>query len=196
MVEILKTLRDTPLPSILVIGGLVFLLLPFLKKTGGAIEIETSNKIGAAFIGMVLLTSGIGLYLLPTVPAVSSMTDVPAIQSTVVSPTASLQAYTLTQTIASQSSGGYIPKSPEEAAALFGGPPASAWKQCPGEPLGCWTFALPGASFQIKVPENCLRPDGSIDGWRYEGGYPGMPDEIQGTIRIWKSLAGATIRCH
>lgn len=69
MVEILKTLRDTPLPSILVIGGLVFLLLPFLKKTGGAIEIETSNKGIAAFIGVILLVSGIGLYLLPTSPA-------------------------------------------------------------------------------------------------------------------------------
>jgi hypothetical protein len=65
MIEILKTLRDTPLPSILVVGGLVFLLLPFLKKTGGAIEIESTNKGVAAIIGIFLLASGIGLYILP-----------------------------------------------------------------------------------------------------------------------------------
>jgi hypothetical protein len=95
-----------------------------------------------------------------------------------------------------QAVGGYIPKSPEEAAALFGGPPASAWKQCPGEPLGCWTFALPGTSYRLSVPENCLRPDGSIDSWRYGGGYGGAPDEIQGTTRIWNNIEAATIRCH
>ncbi len=65
MIEILKTLRDTPLPSILVVGGLVFLLLPFLKKPGGAIEIEPANKGVAAIIGIFLLASGIGLYILP-----------------------------------------------------------------------------------------------------------------------------------
>ncbi len=41
MIEILKTLRDTPLPSILVVGGLVFLLLPFLKKPSGATPSES-----------------------------------------------------------------------------------------------------------------------------------------------------------
>jgi len=95
-----------------------------------------------------------------------------------------------------QAIGGHIPKSPEEAAALFGGPPANAWKQCPGEPLGCWTFALPGSSYRLSVPANCLRPDGSIDSWRYGGGYGGPPDEIQGTIRIWNNIEAATIRCH
>ncbi|WP_448543784.1 endo-1,4-beta-xylanase [Roseiflexus sp.] len=46
------------------------------------------------------------------------------------------------------------------------------------------------------VPANCLRPDGSIDSWRYGGGYGGPPDEIQGTIRIWNNIEAATIRCH
>lgn len=93
--------------------------------------------------------------------------------------------------------GGYIPMSPEEAASLFGGPPAKVWKQCPGEPLGaCWIFALPGTAFRLTVPRNCLRPDGSIDGWRYLGGNPGPPDSIQGTTRIWNSLEAASIRCH
>ena len=99
-------------------------------------------------------------------------------------------------TTSSQVVDGYIPKTPEEAAALFGGPPASAWKQCPGEPLGCWTFALPGTSYRLTVPENCLRPDGLIDSWRYGGGYGGAPDEIQGTTRIWNNIEAATIRCH
>lgn len=73
------------MPSILVIGGLVFLLLPFLKKTGGAVEIETSNKGLAAVIGAILLASGIGLYLLPTPstnPNTSSEMSEPAVAAT------------------------------------------------------------------------------------------------------------------
>jgi len=88
------------------------------------------------------------------------------------------------------------PGTAEEAVALLGGPPASEWKPCSGEPEGCWTFAVPGGSYHVTVPENCLRPDGSIDGWRYDGGYPGLPDDVEGTTRIWNSLAGATIRCR
>ena len=75
MFEILQTLKDTPLPSILVIGGLVFLLLPFIKKTGGAVEIETGNKGIAALIGMALLLSGIALYILPVTTSSSAQNN-------------------------------------------------------------------------------------------------------------------------
>ncbi|GIV87164.1 MAG: hypothetical protein KatS3mg054_1193 [Chloroflexus sp.] len=149
-------------------------------------------SLGAA--GGLVLGAFFGAYLM------QGRTSQPTIQS---NPTAlpsqglpSLATQQPMPTTPPQAIGGYIPKSPEEAAALFGGPPASAWKQCPGEPLGCWTFALPRTSYRLTVPENCLRPDGSIDSWRYGGGYGGAPDEIQGTTRIWNNIEAATIRCH
>lgn len=131
----------------------------------------------------------------PTLPSFQNPTQVPQLVPPVQG-SSSLATQQPMPTTLPQAVGGYIPKSPEEAAALFGGPPASAWKQCPGEPLGCWTFALPGTSYRLSVPENCLRADGSIDSWRYGGGYGGAPDEIQGKTRIWNNIEAATIRCH
>ncbi len=116
MVEILKTLRDTPLPSILVIGGLVFLLLPFLKKTGGAVEIETSNKGVAAIIGIFLLASGVGLYILPlsVQPGITDTNNVAVTgqspQSSAIVATATIQQITRQSDIATPTTiVGYIP---------------------------------------------------------------------------------------
>ncbi len=66
MLEILKTLRDTPLPIILVIGGLVFLLVPFIRRVSDKVEVETTNKGLAGFIGFILLAVGVGLYIIPS----------------------------------------------------------------------------------------------------------------------------------
>ncbi|MBK7219718.1 MAG: hypothetical protein IPH95_22315 [Candidatus Promineofilum sp.] len=87
-----------------------------------------------------------------------------------------------------------IPRTPEEAAELFNGPPSSDWAKCRDE-FNCWMFEVPGSSFMISVPESCVDTDGSIDGWRRNGGYPGEPDSRQGTVRIWNDLEAATIRC-
>jgi len=79
MLEILQTLRDTPLPIILVVGGLVFLLVPFIRRVSDKVEVETTNKGFAGFIGFVLLTIGIGLYIIPTQESISgSPTTIPS----------------------------------------------------------------------------------------------------------------------
>ena len=67
MIEILKTLKDTPIPSILVIGGILFLLLSFVRKVGSNIELEPTKAWLVGIIGIVLLCSGVGLYLIPAV---------------------------------------------------------------------------------------------------------------------------------
>jgi hypothetical protein len=67
MIELLKTLKDTPLPSILVIGGILFLLLSFVRKIGRYIELEPTKVWLVGFIGVILLFSGVGLYLIPAV---------------------------------------------------------------------------------------------------------------------------------
>jgi hypothetical protein len=67
MLEILKTLKDTPLPIVLVIGGFIFMLFPFIKKLSSKeVGFETTNQSFAGFIGFVLLITGIALYLVPS----------------------------------------------------------------------------------------------------------------------------------
>jgi hypothetical protein len=75
MLEILKILRDTPLPIVLVIGGLIFLLVPFIRSVSDKVEIETTNKGFAGFIGFILLAIGIGLYVIPTIASQASTPD-------------------------------------------------------------------------------------------------------------------------
>ena len=83
MIEILKTLKDTPLPSILVIGGILFLLLSFIRKVGSNIELEPEKKWVVGFIGIILLCSGVGLYLIPAMqaPLAITATETPIIES-------------------------------------------------------------------------------------------------------------------
>jgi hypothetical protein len=74
MIELLKTLRDTPVPSILVIGGIVFLLLAFVRKAGNAIEPEPSQRGWTILTGIILLLSGVSLYLVPPAQPVTTPT--------------------------------------------------------------------------------------------------------------------------
>src|SRR6266540_2493332 len=86
MIELLKTLRDTPVPSILVIGGIVFLLLAFVRKAGTAIEPEPSQRGWTILTGVILLLSGVSLYLVPPAQPVTTPTptvlDIPTSAST------------------------------------------------------------------------------------------------------------------
>ncbi len=88
MLEILKTLKDTPLPIVLVIGGLIFLLIPFIQKIQAKeVGVETANQSFAGFIGVVLLVIGIGLYIVPSGTTASTAPTATQVQ-TVEQPTA------------------------------------------------------------------------------------------------------------
>lgn len=168
---------------------------------------RTYLKILVMVIGLVvavigLLTAWIQFTketLPPPTPVILIVTA--TVQQSVAQPTATVQQ--IIQQSTSQPvppstavlSTGKIPGTPDEAAALFGGPPANQWAPCPEE-SGCWMFALPGSSYTVSVPENCINVDGSIHGWRRNGGYPEEPDSVQGTRRIWNDLEAATIRCR
>ena len=69
MAEIFKILKDTPIPSILVVGGILFLLLSFVRKVGSSIELEPTKTWLVAIIGVILLCSGIALSLIPAFQA-------------------------------------------------------------------------------------------------------------------------------
>jgi hypothetical protein len=105
MLEILKTLKDTPLPIVLVIGGLIFLLIPFIQKISSKeVGVETTNQSFAGIIGFILLVTGIGLYIVPSgtatstpptsiPPSTTSVIETPRVESTsqVVQPTIIVQ---------------------------------------------------------------------------------------------------------
>lgn len=64
--DLLSTIKDTPIPSLLVIGGLLFLFIGIATiKKPIVIEITPSSKKIAILLGFVLLIFGNGLYLLP-----------------------------------------------------------------------------------------------------------------------------------
>ena len=63
---IINALKDTPVPIILVWAGLFFILLAYVNKLGGMIEVQPNQRRSAIFIGLLLLTIGIVLNLAPT----------------------------------------------------------------------------------------------------------------------------------
>lgn len=63
--EIFSTLRDTPLPTILVVGGIALLLLSILTQVGGWVSVPPQRQKVAGIFGIVVLTLGIILYLVP-----------------------------------------------------------------------------------------------------------------------------------
>jgi hypothetical protein len=95
----LQILRDTPLPTILVIGGIVFLLLTVLQKAGTSIETKPSKERFSVITGVVLLLSGISLYLVPPTPDVSvAETPAPVISITETIPPADIAQVEATTT--------------------------------------------------------------------------------------------------
>lgn len=61
MENIIKTLKDTPIPTVLVWAGLFFILLTFVSKIGGMIEVQPNQKKLTLFVGLFLLSVGIVL---------------------------------------------------------------------------------------------------------------------------------------
>lgn len=66
MTDVLVALKDTPLPTILVVGGLIFLLLATTSRVSGKIVVPASRQKSAGVIGVALLVSGVALYVTPT----------------------------------------------------------------------------------------------------------------------------------
>jgi hypothetical protein len=81
MDDILKVLKDTPIPTILIWAGLFFLLLAFVSKVGGLIEVQPNQKLPAIVIGLFLLTLGLSLTLMPPIIFNSPPTSQPTPQT-------------------------------------------------------------------------------------------------------------------
>lgn len=75
MGDLVGILKDTPVPTILVVGGLAFLTLAVIRQISAHIRVESrGQQVVVAVIGLVLVVAGIALYASPgeqQVPEVS-----------------------------------------------------------------------------------------------------------------------------
>ncbi len=63
--DILSALSGTPLPTILVVGGMLFIALALGSQIGGRIEIPATRQRMAGAFGILLLLVGLGFYFVP-----------------------------------------------------------------------------------------------------------------------------------
>lgn len=83
ILETLQALQDTPVPNLLVIAGIIFLLPAFVARFGAFVELPPSRQRWASIIGIVLLILGIGFFIVPssstpaTPPVTALVTSLP-----------------------------------------------------------------------------------------------------------------------
>lgn len=65
MDNVFVALKDTPIPTILVVAGIVFLLLSIAGHLAGKIVVSPERQRWAAAIGGVLTVLGVALYIIP-----------------------------------------------------------------------------------------------------------------------------------
>ncbi len=66
---ILLAINNTPLPTVLVVGGMLFIALAVGSQIGGRIELPAERQRAAGFLGILLLLIGIGFYFIPVISA-------------------------------------------------------------------------------------------------------------------------------
>ena len=66
METVIKAIQDTPIPMILILAGLLFLLLGFVNKLGGIIEVSSEQRKLTIPIGLLVLTIGLVLNFIPS----------------------------------------------------------------------------------------------------------------------------------
>jgi hypothetical protein len=75
MRDVIKAIHDTPIPNLLIAAGLLFLLLGFVNKLGGFIEVSPEQKRLTIPIGLLVLTVGLILSMRLATPIVSNPND-------------------------------------------------------------------------------------------------------------------------
>jgi hypothetical protein len=82
MESVVTALKATPIPTILVIGGLLFLLLAMAGQLIGRITVPPERQQWAGVTGVVLLMAGIALHVVPQVwPGASGTRNAPTSRS-------------------------------------------------------------------------------------------------------------------
>jgi hypothetical protein len=69
MESLVSALKDTPIPTILVIAGIFFLILAVADQIAGKVVIDPSRRKNAVAIGALLLVTGVALQFVPRSPS-------------------------------------------------------------------------------------------------------------------------------
>ena len=77
MDSILTALKDTPIPTILVVAGIVFLLLSIAGQLAGRIAVPPERQRQAAIIGCLLVLVGLTLHVAPLLRSPSKSPEAP-----------------------------------------------------------------------------------------------------------------------
>jgi hypothetical protein len=70
MDSIIGLLKDTPIPTILVVSGIIFLFLALAGSVAGKLEMPPTRQKWSAVVSLVLITAGLLLYVAPAAPGV------------------------------------------------------------------------------------------------------------------------------
>jgi hypothetical protein len=65
MESVIKALKDTPIPTIMVVAGIVFLLLSIAGQLAGRITVPPERQRQATIIGCLLVMVGVALHVVP-----------------------------------------------------------------------------------------------------------------------------------
>src|SRR5919109_728282 len=65
MASVLDALKNTPIPTILVVAGIAFLLLSIAGQLAGRITVPPERQRQATIIGCLLVVVGIALHVVP-----------------------------------------------------------------------------------------------------------------------------------
>jgi hypothetical protein len=65
MESVLAALKDTPIPTIMVVAGIVFLLLSIAGQLAGRITVPPEQRRQATIIGCLLVVVGVALHVVP-----------------------------------------------------------------------------------------------------------------------------------
>jgi hypothetical protein len=84
--DLLGAIKDTPLPTVFVVAGIVFWLLAIAGSVAGKITVRPEHQTTAGILGTILLISGLVLSYLPAPQSRPHAATVPALAPTVPTP--------------------------------------------------------------------------------------------------------------
>jgi hypothetical protein len=90
--DLLGAIKDTPLPTVFVVAGIVFWLLAIAGSVAGKITVRPEHQMTAGILGTILLISGLVLSYLPAPQSRPHAATVPAPAPTVPAPAPTVPA--------------------------------------------------------------------------------------------------------
>lgn len=79
ILDALASLQKTPVPVLLILAGILFLLLAFVEQIGAIVKLPPQRRTPAMVTGVLLLLCGIALFILPAVTSPPAQAQNPSV---------------------------------------------------------------------------------------------------------------------